>query len=254
MDMALKESFLTRWAKYFPGADLPITFYYTDEEGHGRKVIRSPARHCFIAELGAVRKGRSLCFGIDSLDCAGGRRYLGFSRSLRPNFPYFLSCGIPGELEGERYKKTPEIVEKMMEGQPFVDAPAKYIVFKRFGKLEVNNSPMCVIFFATPDVLSGLFTLANYEEHDLNGVIAPMGSGCSSIVRHPLQEAKQPSPRAVLGMFDVSARPHIPSGMLTLTIPWGKFTRMVADMDESFLITKSWEKMRKRIKRAGKAE
>lgn len=27
-----------------------------------------------------------------------------------PNFEYFLSCGIPGKLEGERYKKTPELV------------------------------------------------------------------------------------------------------------------------------------------------
>jgi len=29
-----------------------------------------------------------------------------------PHFEYFLSCGIPGKLEGERYKKSPELVKE----------------------------------------------------------------------------------------------------------------------------------------------
>ena len=33
MDMQLKELFLDRWNKYFAGADLPITFYYSNDEG-----------------------------------------------------------------------------------------------------------------------------------------------------------------------------------------------------------------------------
>jgi hypothetical protein len=33
---------------------------------------------------------------------------MGFFESPRPNIEYFLSCGIPGEMEGERYIKTPE--------------------------------------------------------------------------------------------------------------------------------------------------
>ena len=31
--------------------------------------------------------------------------YLGFSEKVRPNFEFFLSCGIQGKFEGERYKK-----------------------------------------------------------------------------------------------------------------------------------------------------
>jgi hypothetical protein len=29
---------------------------------------------------------------------------IGFTQELRPNFEFFLTCGIPGEMEGERYK------------------------------------------------------------------------------------------------------------------------------------------------------
>ena len=39
--------------------------------------------------------------------------------------------GIPGKLEGERYKKTPEMVKETMEGWPVFKAPGRFIVFKR---------------------------------------------------------------------------------------------------------------------------
>ena len=103
-----------------------------------------------------------------------------------------------------------------------------------------------VIFFAPPDVLSGLFTLANFDESDPQAVIAPMGSGCNSIVQAPYRELLSDHPHAVLGMFDISARPWVPAGELTLAIPWPKFVRMVAEMDASFLITGSWDKVKSR--------
>ncbi len=109
---------------------------------------------------------------------------------------------------------------------------------------------MAVIFFASPDVLAGLFTLANYDETEPNGVIAPFGAGCASIVDYPLREAQSSRPRAVLGMFDVSARPCVGAGELTFTVPWPKFVRMVDNMPDSFLITPSWTKVRNRLRRA----
>jgi hypothetical protein len=98
-------------------------------------------------------------------------------------------------------------------------------------------------------VLSGLFTLASFDEPEPYGVIAPFCAGCGSIVDIPYRETKSEQPCAVLGMFDVSARPYVPAGVLTFAIPWPKFVRMVDNMEESFLITKSWNKVRNRIKR-----
>jgi hypothetical protein len=101
--------------------------------------------------------------------------------------------------------------------------------------------------FQQSHVLSGLFTLANFDESSSHGVIVPFGAGCSSIVYHPYFESKSEHPRGVLGMFDVSARPYVEPGVLTLAVPWEKFVCMVRNMDESFLITDSWDKVRKRI-------
>lgn len=249
MDMHFKDTFQRDWDAYFPGADLPIGFYYTDTAEHGCLAAIPKAHHCLIGELAKVRKGKTLCFNTATVGCFGGRRYLGFETLVRPDFEYFLSCGIPGKLEGERYKKTPELVMEHVKNWPPLPAPRDYIVFKRWDRMTENDQPIVIVFFATPDVLSGLFTLANFDEPQINGVIAPFGAGCATIVDYPRRELDSREPRAVLGMFDVSARPCIPPGTLTFAVPWPKFVRMVDNMGESFLITKSWKKVRTRIKR-----
>ncbi len=252
MDMELKEKFSALWKKYFNNAELPIAFYYTDEEGHAEKVEPGSVERCIIGALLNVRKGRSLSFNVASVGCFGGKRYLGFTEKIMPNFEYFLSCGIPGELEGERYKKSPELVREVMKSMPGLKAPARFIVFKRWDMLEESDSPEVVIFFARPDVLSGLFTLANFDEVRLNTVISPMGSGCSAIVQNPYLEKDSDRPRGILGMFDVSARPFVAGNELTFAVPMNKFETMIDNMDESFLITESWNKVQKRISSEGK--
>ena len=249
MDLEFKHRFMERWSRYFPGAELPIGFYYTDEKDRGELAGPPEGFRCIIHDLQKVCCGKSLCFDVDSVGCGGGKRYLGFSQGLRPNFKYFLSYGIPGVMEGERYKKSPELVEEFMRQHKPFEAPAKYIVFKRWDAMDEDDEPAVVIFFVSPDALSGLFTLANFDEVEPHGVIAPFGAGCATIVDYPYRELQSPRPRAVLGMFDVSARPCVSPGTLTLAVPWTKFVRMAGDMEESFLITESWGKVRDRLGR-----
>lgn len=252
MDMEIKEKFTRLWEKFFHGAELPITFYYTDERGRAETAEPPSVHRCVIADLSKVRRGNSLCFDADSIGCHGGKRYLGFAEELMPNFEYFLSCGIPGKLEGERYKKSPALVREVMEKLPEFKTPARFIVFKRWDRLEDLEDPDVVVFFARPDVLSGLFTLANFDEAEQGGVFAPFAAGCGSMVQYPYFEKGSPRPRCVLGMFDVSARPCVPENVLTFSVPKNKFIRMIGNMEESFLITPSWGKVRKRINRGGR--
>jgi uncharacterized protein (DUF169 family) len=247
MDMTLKNKFLAAWTKYFNNAELPFVFYYTDKEEKIEKAPPAVAHSCMMAFLTKVRKGSSIYFDEGSIACSGGKRYLGFSDSIMPYFEFFLSSGVPGKIEGERYKKTPELVKEFMSQAPQFKAPAKYIVFKRFDMLEAADNPDVVIFYALPDVLSGLFTLANYDRADLNGVITPFGAGCGSIVLYPYLETRNDNPRAVVGMFDASARPCVPKETLSFAVPMKKFTSMVKNMDESFLTTRSWATVQKRI-------
>jgi uncharacterized protein (DUF169 family) len=247
MDIAFKHKFLKLWETYFPETELPLGYYYTnDPEKDG---VKSPGRsHCLICELVRVREGTSLAFDLESVRCSGGKRYLGFSQELRPDFEYFLACGKPGIMEGERYKKTPETVKEHMKHQPVFEAPAPYIVFKRWDKMTTVDEPLVIVFFVRPDALSGLFTLANYDEVQPNGVITPFGSGCSSLVYYPYNEYLSVKPRAVVGMFDISARPCVPADSLTFAVPWPKFVAMVNNVEESFLITPSWNRVKERMR------
>jgi hypothetical protein len=247
MDPSFSSFFLSRWDKYFPGADLPISYSYIDTPLEQDLKDTLNQDRCLIGNLPRVQDGHSFVYDSHSPGCSGGKRYSGFSTKLRPNFEYFLSCGIPGELEGERYKQSPQLVEQYLKIHPPFKAPGKYLVFKRFDRLIPGEDPFAVIFFASPDVLSGLFALANYDRSDPHGVVTPMGSGCATIINYPWQEAHSENPACILGMFDVSARPAVPGGKLTFTIPMQRFEQMVHYMDESFLITKSWDLVRKRL-------
>lgn len=249
MDHELIPYFQERWQRYFPGAELPIVFYYTDKPHQNDIIPRADDWKCVICDLGRVRRGKTAAFDCHGVGCGGGKRYFGLTQETRENFEYFLSCGIPGEMEGVRYKKTPELVRRIMAEQPLFAAPGKYIVFKRWDVLDGDDDPLGVIFFSRPDVLSGLFALANFDESTPHGVISPSCAGCSSIVYYPYREGQSDHPRAVLGMFDTSARPCVPPEVLTFSVPFRKFVGMVKNMDESNLITDTWKKVGVRIGR-----
>jgi len=245
--MEMKEKFIRLWRKYFNNAELPITFYYTDKSMGTGLVNPGSVSRCVIGALAGVRKGQSLRFNAESIGCPGGRRYLGFTEKIMPDFEYFLSCGIAGKVRGERYKKSPELVKETLKYWPAFKAPHNFIIFKRWDMLEEADNPEVVVFFTQPDILSGLFTLANFDKAEPNAVYTPMGSGCSSIVQNPYLEKDSKHPRAVIGMFDVSARPFIPGDVLTFSVPMNRFIQMIGNVEESFLITDSWKEVQKRI-------
>jgi uncharacterized protein (DUF169 family) len=248
MEIKTRDYFILQWKKYFNEAPLPLIFYYTDNPLNCKVVPSSSKWRCLICELGQVRNGESLAFNSDALKCGGAKRYLGFADKIRPEFEYFLSCGIEGKIEGERYIRTPGMVKELMKNQKNITLPGKYIVFKRWDMITKNDNPDVVVFYATPDILSGLFTLANFDQSEPNSTFTPFGAGCGSIVHYPYLEKDNERPRAVIGMFDPSARPYVASGELTFSVPMVKFLKMISYMDESFLITDSWKKVQKRIK------
>lgn len=251
MDEVSRDRVTSLWRKYFGDADLPLAVFYSNEcaRGPGAAPLTNP---CVIGMLPLVADGKTLCLSCKTRMCGGARRYLGFSdQPDSPDFEYFLSYGIPGKLDGERYKKSPGLVRESMDRfRPF-RAPKPFIVFKRWDKLSESDEPEVVVFLAEPDTIAGLFTLANYDEGEPDGVICPFGSGCSSIVYHPFMELRSSRPRCVLGMFDISARPYVRRNTLSFSAPFPKFRRMVDNMDESFLITASWKSLRRHCQSTG---
>jgi len=246
MDINFKDNFIELWRKYFGQVELPIIFYYSDTPNDCLIAPKSDKWGCIVSDLIKIRNGKSIAFSKDSLGCMGGKRYSGFQNNLRPNFEYFLSCGTE-DMEGEKYLQSPELVKQFLQKAPFAQTDKEYIIFKRWDNLTVKDNPEVVIFYANPDVLSGLFTISGFDRNFDEGTISPFGSGCSSIIQYPLAECNKEKPRGVLGLFDVSARPYVQENILTFSLPYIRLIEITKYFDESFLTTHSWQKLRKRI-------
>lgn len=224
----------------------PLGIYYTKNKPEGI-TVKEGSHQCIIGLLGNVRKrGETVYFDKNHFGCPGGAYNMGFLESPRPNLEYFLSCGIPGEMEGERYIKTPELARKFIASRKPRSAPAPYCIFKPIEKFQGEEMPEVVAFFAPPDILSGLFALTGYALESMEAVISPFGSGCSTILSYPLMEAEKDHPHAILGMFDVSARPMVEREILTLSMPFSLFLKLLENISGSFLETESWKKVRQK--------
>ncbi len=248
MDQFLKEEW-KQFKEVLGLKESPIGAYYTNERPEG--ITPKEGRWgCIIGLLKNARKrGKTVYFDRTHFGCPGGGYYLGFLEKPRPKIEYFLSCGIPGEMEGERYIKTPELAKEYFKKMKPRRAPADYCVFMPVERFKDETRPEVIIFFGTPDILSGLFTLTNYALERTDAVYTPFGSGCGTLLTYPLMEAEKSEPRAVLGMFDVSARPMVEEEVLTLAMPYSLFLKLLENVSGSFLETESWKKVLQRIKK-----
>ena len=246
MDLEIKNSFLEKWEKYFPGSELPIACFYSDElNGVEFPDMPKPNKRghtCIFSQLAPVRKGRSRAFNIDNLGCWGATTTLGFDKNMvSDQLVDFL-------INVERYKKSPVHVQKMYENFRPIPVEGKYLIFKRWDELDESDEPQVVFFFCNPDAVAGLHALANFDAMTPNGVITPFDSGCGSIVAVAMREMDSEEPKAVLGGLDPSMRPYVKQPLLTFSVPWPKFVDMVENMDSSFLTVDFWDDVKSRNK------
>ena len=248
MNLDIKKDFIEKWGKYFPGNELPIGCFYSDDL-HGAEFPNAPKpnKHgitCIFGQLAPVRKGKAHAFNQDNLGCWGSKGLLGFMPAEADDQTIDFLVNV------EKYKKSPAHVKAMFKNSPPLKAPKKYLIFKRWDSLTEKDNPQVVCFFCTPDVLSGLHGLANYDTMTPNGVITPFCSGCEMLVAFPMKELESSDPKAVIGLLDPSARGWVKQDILSFSIPWPKFQSMLENMDDCFLNTFIWGNIRKRFNSA----
>ena len=250
MDLQLRDTFIRLFATYFGQVELPITLYYADQSPLP-PLPAAKGRSCLIAQLARVRKGQDLSLAAESVGCFGGRRYMGFTDAGHARLRALPLLRHPRQ-DGRRavQEDAPDRAGGLRQGRRPSRPPARYAIFKRWDRLEPGDVPGVVIFFAPPDVLSGLFTLAGFDETRSTRSSPPSAPAARPSSSTPTFRAGRTTTRAVLGMFDVSARPFVEANVLTFAVPMAKFERMVGNMDESFLITESWTKVKRRIQSA----
>jgi uncharacterized protein (DUF169 family) len=255
-------------------AEEPMGMHYTDdcpEEGISPKsgllpsVEAEAARQvdwdalnagwsCVIGNLWRARKKRSAaCFDREHFGCLGGAFYLGFLKPQLETIVHYVSTGIPNQLEGERYLESPEATRNFFHTIDPRPAAARFCVFKPVSQFDGAEHPELVTFFSRPESIAGLNQLATFVTNDFEAVLSPFGAGCSNIVAWPLRYLTQGKLKAVLGGWDPSDRQFMKPDEITFTVPFEMFSRMVTRWPESFLTTKTWEGIKKKILRSRKA-
>ena len=167
--------------------------------------------------------------------------YMG-TGELQDRIPNFVS-------NIEHYQQTLQMVRDYVEGLHIVPAPKRYINFQRADKLNTWEDIEGLIFFAKPDVLSGLCAWAFFDDNTESAVITRFASGCASLITMAVAEnRKEDGHSCFLGGFDPSARIMMPADEMTFVIPVIRLDKMLKTMRDTCLFnTPAWGKIKQRI-------
>ena len=215
---------------------LPLLFGYSDTP----VAVTEKIGGCFFKGLQAAREGHPVSLSVDVIGCGGGKLYTGFA-DMPEHVPGFVSLK-------EKYKKTPEMVVDYVKGLEMERATKPYLNFVRIDKAESWDGVEGLLFYATPDMLSGLCGWAFFDNNEPDAVVSQFGSGCSTVVSMTVVENARRGHRCFIGLFDPSVRPWIGKNELSFTIPYCRFVTMMETMKDCFLFdSHAWEKIKQRL-------
>lgn len=216
-----------------PGADFAPTI-----EAGGRACCFAYYQRWVAGETVVVRRGDD-SFSAPRHGCPGMQRALGFSGVYPPWMANFLTDGANGAPMGEGLKASPELAaEFLTRAKP----PRPRGDTMLMGPLRVErwDDVRSVTFFADPDRLSALMTLAAFWSGGDDEIAAPFSSGCGLMWRE-LQN--QDRDRAILGCTDIAMRRYLPPEILSLTVSPARFEQMLGFPDSAFLNREWWAEL-----------
>ena len=233
----------------------PVAILLTNTKPDNAIQFKEGQRGCVAAMLTAAAKGRTAVLDRATYGCPGGGTGLGFGNCYT-GFPIdkLLSTGGKAELpnggtfdmgEGERFFESPEFASRWMNDLPYRDVPTEFIVCKPLDLVAEKEELSLVMMFVNPDQLSALVTLAGFRRGAINATTSPWGAACQSIM-FAYAEAESDNPRGVIGFFDISQRGKIAKELLSFTMPISLYEEMEAGVEQSFLNTNTWQKLRDR--------
>ena len=223
----------------------PVAVYRSPACPEGAVQFKEGKWGCVIGLLNAAAKGRTAAFCDNTVTCKGGKSGLGLRKFELGTIEYFLSIGVRGSKPGEHYKKTPELARAYVDGLPDVISP-DYVIFRPLSEIQTER-PESVVFLVNADQLSGLVTLANYDKPTQDNVKVQFGAGCAQAILYGLAADEEKSDTCFIGLTDPSARKCVDKGILSFTIPYGRFLAMESCCDMCFFHTETWAVIEKRL-------
>ena len=230
-------TFVEKLKAYFgDDVQLPIAFWRSHEAVAQSDKIAG----CFFKGFHAVRNGEPLSLSLENCTCGGGRFYLGLA-DMPERVPRFVSLT-------EKYKRTPEDVLEFVKDIDVKRGGFPCVNFVRLDKLASLDELEGLIFFATPDVLSGLCGWAFFDNNRRDAVQTIFGSGCSSVISTAINENTRGGQSCFLGLFDPSVRPFVGADELGFSIPASRLESMAASISDCFLNGSfAWGKVKERL-------
>ena len=251
----------------------PMGLFYTDKEpaeGFSPEPSDLPTREkeirneidwqalfakfsCSIGHIWRARRKRTIAyFSAERFGCPGAAFWFGYNKPQTERMILYISTGIPNWTEGERYCDSPDALRRIFELADPRPVPRKYCVIKPLSLFTDDEEPELVIFFSRPESVCGLNQLATFVTNDPEVVVSPWSSACGSIAVWPLHYMARGENKAVIGGWDPSARKFFKTDELSFTVPFQMFRAMIDRYRESFLITKTWALVQKKIERSKK--
>jgi len=240
---------------YGPKPGIPIS---RDLEDRGKLDMQEVNKNfsCVMRNVWLARKKRSAAFiSREEYGCPGGVYYCSMMKPHLRFIEHYVSTGFEGTpLHGERYMPNPEAMREFLLKVNPRKAPAKYCVFKPLSRFDGGEEPEFIIFFARPEILTGLFIQTVFTTGDMECVVSPFGAGCTNMISWPLYYKEQGKEKAVIGGFDPSARKFMKVDELTFTVPLSLYEKMLAALPGSmFNHDTDWKFVRKKVDRSAKA-
>ncbi len=252
----------------------PVGLLLSEEKPESPIQFKEGRFGCVMFAFANAAKGRVAVFDRNTYGCWGGGVGLGFGNTYtqfpggEKGFHYFLSSGnknseagrgiaqsmkeagakehfLDEYLEGERYCRGPEEVSQFVEELPIQEVPSTYVVFKPMSQLGEKEIPEVVTFVVNAEQLSALVVLANYARPSIDNVRIPFAAGCQTVGLLPYEESKKDSPKAIVGMTDISARANVRKLLgrdkLTFSVPWKFYQEIEENVPGSFLERPTWQ-------------
>lgn len=224
----------------------PVGVVLTDSIPEDALHFKKKGSGCIATMIYSSAKGKAIAFDEHTTGLPCSAFYLGYTDWIFNGIEGFLSNECVWGREPERFIKTPEMAKKFVESYIPQTHRKGAIVFKPLEFFTENEKPELVIFFVNADQVSALQYLIGYGAPREERIVSRFASACMSVFTIPMEYARKGEKKAVWGFHDISVRSKMPKDIMSMTLTYPLFEEICQNLEESFLTTEQWEKLKKR--------
>ncbi|MGD8778837.1 MAG: DUF169 domain-containing protein [Ignavibacteria bacterium] len=180
----------------------PIGIMFSDNMPENAKRFTKKGSGCIIPLIfSSAKRGQTVAIDKNSTGWDCSAFYLGYKDWIFEGIECFLTDGTVFGRDGERFIKTRRQAKDFVTSFVPTKINKNITIFKPLEEFKDSEEPVLIVFFATPDELSGLIYLLHYNSPSSDDiVITAFNSGCGSIFTKPMKLISEGKKKAVWGV------------------------------------------------------